>query len=72
MIDQGTGGNIICIASTTGHMGVAPQTATAYVCDKHAVLGLVRQAAGELVKYRIRINSISPGYAPFPVPHLRC
>jgi NAD(P)-dependent dehydrogenase (short-subunit alcohol dehydrogenase family) len=67
MIAQGTGGSIICIASTAGHMGQAPQTATAYVCDKHAVVGLVRQAAGELTKFNVRVNSISPGYVLFLV-----
>lgn len=61
MIEQGTGGTMICISSTAGHRGLAPQTATAYVCSKHAVIGLVKQAAGELAKHNIRMNSISPG-----------
>ena len=63
MIQQKTGGSIICISSTAGHRATFPQTATAYVCSKHAVLGLVRQAGAELAQYNIRVNSISPGYA---------
>jgi sorbose reductase len=62
MIAQGTGGSVICISSTAGHKAVYPQESIAYVCSKHAVLGLVRQAGAELAKHNIRVNSISPGY----------
>jgi sorbose reductase len=61
MIKQKTGGTVVCISSTAGHKCVYPQTAVAYVCSKHAVLGLARQAAGELAQHNIRVNSISPG-----------
>ncbi|KAF1816892.1 NAD(P)-binding protein [Eremomyces bilateralis CBS 781.70] len=69
MIKQKSGGTVICISSTAGHKAVFPQTATAYVCSKHAVLGLVRQAAAELAQHNIRVNSISPG--PFLTKMLR-
>lgn len=63
MIKQGTGGAIVCISSTAGHKATFPQESIAYICSKHAVLGLVRQAGAELAKHNIRVNAISPGYA---------
>ncbi|KAK4998999.1 hypothetical protein LTR66_001878 [Elasticomyces elasticus] len=61
MVKQKTGGNIVCISSSAGHHGCAPMTCAAYVASKHAVLGLVKQVAGELAQHGIRCNSISPG-----------
>ncbi|KAK5202016.1 hypothetical protein LTR16_000684 [Cryomyces antarcticus] len=61
MVKQKTGGNIVCISSAAGHHGCAPMTCAAYVASKHAVLGLVKQVAGELAEHGIRCNSISPG-----------
>ncbi|KAK4998934.1 hypothetical protein LTR66_001924 [Elasticomyces elasticus] len=61
MVKQNTGGNIVCISSSAGHHGCAPMTCAAYVASKHAVLGLVKQVAGELAQHGIRCNSISPG-----------
>ncbi|RFU33155.1 hypothetical protein B7463_g3189, partial [Scytalidium lignicola] len=61
MIKQGTGGTIVCIASTAAHKAMVPQTITAYVASKWAVRGMVKQIAGELADKKIRCNSISPG-----------
>jgi NAD(P)-dependent dehydrogenase (short-subunit alcohol dehydrogenase family) len=61
MIKQGTGGNIVCIASVAAHKAMFPQTCSAYVASKWAVRGLVKQVAGELAVHKIRCNSISPG-----------
>lgn len=51
-------GSIICTASIAGIMGgMSPY---AYTASKHAVLGLVKNAAAEMGKYGIRVNSVSP------------
>ncbi|XP_058114330.1 short-chain dehydrogenase reductase 3b-like [Magnolia sinica] len=58
MVDQNTGGSIICTASVTSILGgVAVHD---YTISKHAVVGLVRSTAAELGKYGIRVNCISP------------
>ncbi|KAL7095192.1 hypothetical protein ACP275_10G008800 [Erythranthe tilingii] len=59
MINGGGGGGcIICTASVAGVMGgLGPH---AYTASKHAVVGLVKNAACELGRHGIRVNCISP------------
>ncbi|KIY01419.1 uncharacterized protein Z520_02971 [Fonsecaea multimorphosa CBS 102226] len=61
MVEQKTGGSVVCIASTAGHKSLAPQEIAAYTASKYAVRGIAKQVAHELAKYGIRVNSISPG-----------
>lgn len=61
MVEQKTGGSIVCIASTAGHKSLWPQTITAYTASKYAVRGIAKHVAHELAQYNIRVNSISPG-----------
>jgi len=61
MVEQKTGGSIVCISSTAGHMSLYPQTICAYTASKFAVRGVTKQIARELAQYNIRVNSISPG-----------
>ncbi|KAK5272374.1 hypothetical protein LTR99_001765 [Exophiala xenobiotica] len=61
MIKQGTGGRVVCIASTAGHRSLYPQTIAAYTASKYAVRGIVKQVAAEMAPHNIRVNSISPG-----------
>ncbi|KIW88707.1 uncharacterized protein Z519_10753 [Cladophialophora bantiana CBS 173.52] len=61
MVQQGTGGTVVCIASTAGHKSLAPQEIAAYTASKYAVRGIAKHVAHELAKYGIRVNSISPG-----------
>ena len=58
MRDQGRGGKIINVASTSGHRGRAD--ATAYSAAKGGVLNLTRSLAIQLAPYGIRVNSITP------------
>ncbi len=58
MRDQGRGGRIINVASTSGHRGRAD--ATAYSAAKGGVLNLTRSLAIQLAPYGVRVNSITP------------
>lgn len=60
MIDQGRGGSIINIASIYAKR--APASSSAYAVSKAGVWMLTKVAALELVKDRIRVNAIGPGY----------
>tara|TARA_Y100000588_G_scaffold388999_1_gene490618 strand:+ start:5429 stop:6211 length:783 start_codon:yes stop_codon:yes gene_type:complete len=60
MIDQGTGGKIINIASIAGR-GFSGTSNAAYSASKGAVISLTRTAAQQLAKYDITVNSICPG-----------
>lgn len=61
MKDNG-GGSIVTISSTSSTK-VQPWLAP-YVVTKHALDMMVRCAAIELAQYKIRVNSIQPGYTP--------
>jgi NAD(P)-dependent dehydrogenase (short-subunit alcohol dehydrogenase family) len=52
-------GNIINISSTYGHEGAA--YASIYVGAKHAVEGMTKSVALEVVGSGIRVNSVAPG-----------
>ncbi len=58
MVKQG-GGKIVNIASIVGHVGLSGQAA--YCCSKAGVLHLTRALAVEWGKYRVNVNSVSPG-----------
>lgn len=60
MIEQGDGGAIVAISSTSAIHG-APRGAH-YGASKTALLGLVRAAAVGLARYRIRVNAVLPGW----------
>jgi 3alpha(or 20beta)-hydroxysteroid dehydrogenase len=61
MKDHGSG-SVINIASSWAHRGGTRTGHIAYVATKAAVLGITRNAAMNLARDGIRVNSISPGY----------
>jgi NAD(P)-dependent dehydrogenase (short-subunit alcohol dehydrogenase family) len=65
MLQQGTGGAIVNMASVTGLVGSAG--AAAYSASKHGVIGLTKSAALENAKSGIRINAISPAFVETPM-----
>jgi NAD(P)-dependent dehydrogenase (short-subunit alcohol dehydrogenase family) len=52
-------GRIVNVASDAGYIGFP--TAGIYVASKHAVMGLTRSAALEVVDQSIRVNAVIPG-----------
>src|SRR6202158_1709188 len=58
MQKQGSG-SIVNIFSTYGHEGAA--FAAVYVASKHAVEGITKSVALEVVKSGIRVNAVAPG-----------
>jgi 3-hydroxybutyrate dehydrogenase len=53
-------GRIVNIASAHGH--VASPFKSAYVADKHGIVGLTKAVALEGAPFNVRCNAISPGY----------
>ncbi|MFM9105289.1 MAG: SDR family NAD(P)-dependent oxidoreductase [Chloroflexota bacterium] len=60
MIAQGSGGAIVNMASTNGHMG--ERGLAAYNASKAGVVLLTRTMAIELAEAGIRVNCVSPGW----------
>jgi NAD(P)-dependent dehydrogenase (short-subunit alcohol dehydrogenase family) len=60
MIDQGDGGAIVAISSTSAVHG-APANPH-YAASKTALLGLVRSSAVGLARHGIRVNAVLPGW----------
>jgi NAD(P)-dependent dehydrogenase (short-subunit alcohol dehydrogenase family) len=58
MVEQGSGGKIVNIGSTSGHRGRA--SAVAYSAAKGGVANLTRSLAYQLAPHGIRVNTVSP------------
>lgn len=53
-------GAVVNSSSIGGLRGA--QNGVAYTVSKHAILGLAREAAGDLAPYGVRVNAIHPGF----------
>jgi NAD(P)-dependent dehydrogenase (short-subunit alcohol dehydrogenase family) len=65
MMVEAQWGRIINIASVASKVG--GRYVAAYTAAKHAVLGLTRVLALELVSYHVTANAICPGYVDTPM-----
>ena len=65
MVEQGRGGNIVNIGSTSGYRGRG--RAVAYQAAKGGVANLTRALAFQLAPHGIRVNSVSPNKTGSPV-----
>ncbi|GAA5146159.1 SDR family oxidoreductase [Microbacterium pseudoresistens] len=65
MIDSGTGGSIVNLASVAAeHVGA---TSSGYAATKGAVISLTRGAAVSLAPHGIRVNAVMPGPVETPM-----
>jgi D-sorbitol dehydrogenase (acceptor) len=64
MIEQGTGGKIINIASQAGRRGEA--LALAYCASKACVISMTQSIALALAPYGINVNAVAPGVVDTP------
>ena len=60
MVEQGTGGSLVAVSSTSSIHGAAGNEA--YGTAKTALNGLMRALAVGLARHRIRVNSLLPGW----------
>ncbi|MEM1434262.1 MAG: SDR family oxidoreductase [Pseudomonadota bacterium] len=60
LIEQGTGGSLVAVSSTSAIHGAAGNEA--YGTAKTGLNGLVRALAVGLARHRIRVNSLLPGW----------
>jgi NAD(P)-dependent dehydrogenase (short-subunit alcohol dehydrogenase family) len=60
MIEQGEGGALVAVSSTSAIHGA--QRNHAYAASKTGLLGLTRALAVELARHKIRVNAILPGW----------
>lgn len=65
MVERGSGGKIINMASQAGRRGEA--LVAVYCASKAAVISLTQSAGLDLIKYRINVNGISPGVVDTPM-----
>lgn len=60
LIEQGEGGALVAVSSTSAIHGAARNHA--YATSKTGLLGLTRALAVELARHRIRVNALLPGW----------
>ncbi|HZW60201.1 MAG TPA: SDR family oxidoreductase, partial [Woeseiaceae bacterium] len=60
MIENGNGGSIVNVASILGYR--ISKALGAYIAAKSGVVNLTKTMALEWARFRIRVNSIAPGY----------
>ncbi|MDI6025351.1 SDR family oxidoreductase [Corticibacterium sp. UT-5YL-CI-8] len=68
MIENSSGGNIVCVASDAGvHGGGGLIADTAYAASKAGTLSIVKSVARELAGRKVRINALNPGPTDSPM-----
>jgi NAD(P)-dependent dehydrogenase (short-subunit alcohol dehydrogenase family) len=62
MIDGGTGGTVVNIASIRGLVGVGRIPGAAYTATKTALVGLTRELGDQWARKGVRVNALAPGW----------
>ncbi|OJD19675.1 hypothetical protein AJ78_00407 [Emergomyces pasteurianus Ep9510] len=68
MMEQGSGGSMVMIASMAGHCAIPSQRVSIYGASKAAIKLLGRSLGVEMAPHNIRVNTISPGYIATEIP----
>ncbi len=64
MIEAGTGGSIINVASILGLVGVGQIPQAGYAASKGGLVNLTRELAAQWARRGVRVNAIAPGWFP--------
>jgi D-arabinitol 2-dehydrogenase len=62
LVEEKQPGSIILVASMSGSIVNYPQEQTPYNVSKAGVIHMAKSLASEWAKFKIRVNSLSPGY----------
>lgn len=65
MVDSGTGGKVVNLASDAGRVGSAGESI--YAGAKGGVIALTKSLAREMARYRINVNCVCPGPTDTPL-----
>lgn len=71
MIDRGSGGKIVNVASVAGLRGAPPEVINSvpYHATKAGVIGLTRDLAWKWAPHGIFVNALAPGWFPSEMTH---
>ena len=62
MIDGGTGGAVVNVASIRGLVGIGRIPGAAYTATKTAIVGLTRELGDQWARKGVRVNALAPGW----------
>ena len=62
MIESGTGGSIVNIASVWGLAGVGQIPDAGYAASKSGLIGMTRELAAQWARSGVRVNALAPGW----------
>lgn len=67
LVEDGVPGSLILVASMSGSIVNDPQPQTPYNMSKAGVIHMAKSLAAEWAPYKIRVNTLSPGYILTPL-----
>lgn len=67
MKENNNGGSIVNIGAALMHHALKSGPASSYMVGKAGLVALTKQLAIELAEYKIRVNSVNPGFVVTPI-----